>query len=126
MNNNKFTTTGIDYEASYSQPLQEISSGLAGTLGLRVFATQLFRFSITDQFGTINRVGQNAPVLLGSTGMPDWVVNSTLAYDVGRFSGSVQWRWINHGVLEKTSIPGTSTARSFSQRSGRPLPLWCV
>ena len=111
VNNNQFKTTGIDFEASYSQPLAEISSGLAGTLSARLFATRLYDFAITDQFGTINRVGQNAPVLLGSTGMPDWVVNSTLAYDVGRFSGSIQWRWINKGVLEKTSIPGTSTAR---------------
>lgn len=121
VNNNKFTTTGMDLEASFSQPLSEISGGLAGTLSARVLATRLWDYAVTDQFGTINRVGQNAPVLLGSTGMPDWVANYTLAYDVGRFSGSVQWRFINKGVLEKTSIPGTATARLNNELPSQTL-----
>jgi outer membrane receptor protein involved in Fe transport len=121
VNNASFTTRGWDLEASYVQPLGEIWEALPGTLTARAFATKVLEYAQIDQSGYVDRSGQNAATLPGTTNVPEWVANYTLSYEVGRFTGGVQFRYIGPGVLEKTSITGTSTERMENKISSQTI-----
>jgi outer membrane receptor protein involved in Fe transport len=113
VNNNGFRVRGIDFEASYTQPLSELWSPLKGTLTGRALATRTLEFASVTIAGREDKVGQNANgVLAGEPpNMPTWLANYSLTYNVGRFSGGVSFRYISPGVLESTSVTGTNTTR---------------
>ena len=81
----------------------------------------MLEYAQIDQAGYVDRSGQNAATLPGTTNVPRWVANYTINYDVGKFSGGVQFRYIGPGVLEKTSITGTATERNQNKISAQTV-----
>jgi outer membrane receptor protein involved in Fe transport len=112
VNSNSFQTRGLDLEASFTQPLNEVWSALPGTLNVRALATRVFEYALTDAvLGRTDRHGQNMANFIGTTNVPDWMANYFIQYNVGKFTGGVQFRYISPGVLETGSITGTATER---------------
>ena len=120
-NNNKFTVRGIDLELTYNQPLSEISSALKGTITGRAFATKTLEYSTETPLLKIDRSGQNVSAVSGSSMIPRWIANYSLTYDVGRFAGTVQWRYTSPGVIERTAITGTPTERTNNKLGSQTL-----
>jgi outer membrane receptor protein involved in Fe transport len=120
VNNARFQTRGIDLEASFIQPLDQIPFSpvqLPGQLTLRAFGTKVLEYAQTDLGGYVDRVGQNHATFAGTLQIPEWLATYTIQYDLGRFMGAVQLKYIGPGVTEITSITGTST-----QRDNNKLP----
>ncbi len=112
-NSNSFKTRGLDLEASYSQPLSELPFvKLPGTVNLRALATRSLEYALTDAvLGRTDRHGQNMANFIGTTNVPNWMANYFIQYQLGKFTGGVQFRYISPGVLETGSITGTATER---------------
>ena len=115
VNNNGFRVRGVDFEASYTLPLNELPFGLElpGTVTGRALATRTLEFASVTAGGREDKVGQNANgVLAGEPpNQPTWVANYSASYSLGRFTGGVSFRYISPGVLESTSVTGTATTR---------------
>lgn len=111
VNNSSFTTRGWDLEGSFIQPLRELPGALPGTITTHAVATEVLEFATIDQTGKTDRSGQNATAIAGTLGMPRWTVSGSMTYDLDQLSFGAQWRWMSSGVVETTSIDGTSTER---------------
>ena len=113
VNSNSFKTRGLDLEASYVQPLSELPFiKLPGTLTGRALATRSFEYALTDAvLGRTDRHGQNMSSFIGTTNVPYWMANYSLSYNLNKFTGGIQFRYISAGALETTSITGTATER---------------
>ncbi|WP_416465436.1 TonB-dependent receptor domain-containing protein [Sphingomonas sp. VDB2] len=86
-------TSGFDIEASYQwqQPL-----GLPGSFTVRALATHIRKFIVNAGIAGVDPVDQ-AGANTGAT--PDWKWLAVQTYDSGRFSLTVQERWISDGVF---------------------------
>jgi outer membrane receptor protein involved in Fe transport len=86
-------TSGFDIEASYQwqQPL-----GLPGSITVRALATHIRKFIVNAGIAGVDPVDQ-AGANTGAT--PDWKWLAVQTYDSGRFSLTVQERWISDGVF---------------------------
>ncbi|MFZ2996152.1 TonB-dependent receptor domain-containing protein [Sphingobium sp.] len=86
-------TSGFDIEASYQwqQPL-----GLPGSFTVRALATHIQKFIVSAGIAGVDPVDQ-AGANTGAT--PDWKWLAVQTYDSGRFSLTVQERWISDGVF---------------------------
>ncbi|WP_420144261.1 TonB-dependent receptor domain-containing protein [Sphingobium sp.] len=86
-------TSGFDIEASYQwqQPL-----GLPGSLTLRALGTHIQKFIVNAGVPGVDPV-DNAGANNGAT--PDWKWLAIQTYDTGRFSLTVQERWISDGTF---------------------------
>jgi len=102
-------TSGFDIEASYQwqQPL-----GLPGNFTVRALGTHIRKFIVNAGIAGVDAVDQ-AGANNGNT--PDWKWLAVQTYDSGKFSLTVQERWISDGtfgnqyVVCQSSCP-TSTA----------------
>jgi len=112
LNLNRFDTSGLDIEASYRLPLDEVSPALPGTLGLRFLGTYVWDYRRTDSAGSIDRSGKN--LNFQDTGLIDFQATGIASYDVGGFSGSVLLRYLNGGKLDAGAIPGTATSNNIN------------
>ena len=118
VNNARFQTRGLDLEASFVQPLGELPVlPLPGQITLRAFATKVFEYAQTDLGGYRNSVGQNHATFAGTLQIPEWLATYNIQYDIGKFMGAIQLKYIGPGVTEITSITGTAT-----QRDNNKLP----
>lgn len=94
-----FTTRGIDFEAAYSTPLGN------GSISVRALASylydQLFATGIPGR-DVVNYAGQTGPT--GAFGTfntsPNWQGNLFFTANQGRFSGTVQLRYVGSGRFE--------------------------
>jgi len=93
---------GLDIEASYRLPLSEVSS-LPGTINWRTFATYTMRYTTSDGVVTTRLDGQAVNTVAS---VPKWVVNTNLGYELGRFSGMVQGRFISAGKYDNAFVEG--------------------
>ena len=86
-------TSGFDIEASYQwqQPL-----GLPGTFTIRALGTHIRKFIVNAGIAGVDPVDQ-AGANNGAT--PDWKWLAVQTYDSGRFSFTVQERWISDGTF---------------------------
>lgn len=86
-------TSGFNIEASYQwqQPL-----GLPGSFTARVLATHIRKFIVDAGIAGVDPVDQ-AGANNGAT--PDWKWLAVQTYDSGRFSLTVQERWISSGTF---------------------------
>jgi outer membrane receptor protein involved in Fe transport len=120
VNNARFQTRGLDLEASFVQPLDQLPGGfvsLPGQITLRAFGTKVFEYAQTDLGGYLDRVGQNHATFAGTLNIPEWLATYNVQYDVGKFMIAAQFKYIGPGVTEITSITGTAT-----QRDNNKLP----
>jgi iron complex outermembrane receptor protein len=93
-----FKTRGLDFQATLRQPLEEI--GLHGKLTVNMLATRVLSFWSSSDISTlfpngIDRAGQTGAAFGGPAGLPKWLVNTTLDYEVGRFGVNANMRYIS-------------------------------
>ena len=98
-----FRTSGLDFEVLYTHPLSVIPGEIV-LQGLANYTQELVRI---DEIGEVDRVGQVAGLIAG---VPDWLANVTLGYNLGGFSGSVQLRYVDGGPIDIQAKPGTDTS----------------
>jgi outer membrane receptor protein involved in Fe transport len=102
INVGSFTSRGIDIEADYTMRVSE------GDLNFRLLGTYLYDLIIEAAPGTtpVNFAGQSGPAApLGDFNpSPKWILNGTVTYDHGPFTGTLQGRYIGKGALNKTLI----------------------
>lgn len=115
LNLNKLQARGLDFELTYGLPLADLSASLPGDLSLRVLANRALELSTTDPAGvTTNRAGQNGAPVSQLSGVPDWVIDADVTYNVGGFSASLQMHYLTAGLYDVTMIgpdqPGYSTS----------------
>ncbi|WP_177185244.1 TonB-dependent receptor domain-containing protein [Sphingobium sp. YR768] len=94
----QFRTKGFDFQATYSQPLEDI--GLAGKLTANMLATHVLTFKSSVDVSTlfpngIDRAGQTGAQFNGPAGLPKWLVNFTLDYELGGFGLNANARWVS-------------------------------
>jgi outer membrane receptor protein involved in Fe transport len=98
----QFRTHGVDLALSYTQPLDELSGRLAGSVNVNAQGTRVFEYwtstDISPLFPNgINRAGQTGSGFGGPAGLPNWLWNVTTTYKLNRFSANVQVRYISAG-----------------------------
>jgi len=103
INVGSFTSRGIDLELDYT-----LEVGNEGKLNFRLLGTYLYDLIIQAAPGStpINFAGQSGPAepLGDFNPSPKWILNGTLTYDHGPFTGTLQGRYIGSGALNKTFI----------------------
>ncbi len=93
-------TRGLDYEADYTQPLDEMHASWAGNLSFRLLVTRNLA-SATNIYGvTTDRVGETG----SATGVPSLLANLYTTYANGPFSGTLTTRYIPSGHLNNTYV----------------------
>ncbi len=94
----EFKTRGLDFQASYRQPLDEI--GLTGNLSVNLLATRVLTFKSSTDVSTlfpngIDRAGQTGAAFGGPAGLPKWLINTTIGYEVGGLGVNANFRYIS-------------------------------
>jgi len=94
----QFATRGLDFQASYRQPLDEI--GLPGIVNMNLLATHVSTFKSSTDISTlfpngIDRAGQTGAAFGGPAGLPKWLLNYTLDYEVGGFGFNGNFRYVS-------------------------------
>ncbi|MDE1916732.1 MAG: TonB-dependent receptor [Sphingomonadales bacterium] len=107
-----FRTRGIDLQATYRQPLDEI--GLKGMLTVNTMATHVMSFWSSTDVSTlfpngIDRAGQTGASFGGPAGLPSWLINTTLDYEVGRFGFNGNVRYVSPS-LQNNGLYGPDQA----------------
>ncbi len=94
MNLGKFETRGVDFEASYRLPLQEVGDGLPGNLNFRLLTSLLYNMTIDNGLGSppVNYAGQSGPTAAfgGFNTSPRWQSNFFTTYSNGPFTATLQ------------------------------------
>jgi len=98
------TAKGIDFEASYSMPLSNVSDSLDGNLGLRFLATHFIDYIVNTgipnqlvfDYAGVN--GSGGGIGGGGNGVPSWRINSSVNYALDPISVGLGFRWISKGI----------------------------
>ncbi|MEO8313565.1 MAG: TonB-dependent receptor [Pseudomonadota bacterium] len=95
-----FSTKGLDIQATYRQPLAEISPRLAGDLTLNLMGTHVISFKSSTDVSTlfpngIDRAGQTGAAFGGAAGLPSWLLNAALNYKLASFGMNANVRYIS-------------------------------
>jgi outer membrane receptor protein involved in Fe transport len=90
----EFKTRGLDFQASYRQPLQK------GVLSVNMLATHVLTFKSSTDVSTlfpngIDRAGQTGAAFGGPAGLPKWLVNTTIDYEVGGLGVNANLRYVS-------------------------------
>lgn len=86
---------GIDFEASY-----RTDAGKLGSLDFRLLATRYLKLEI----GGIDRTGQTGYRPGTTTGVPDWIVDGTVLWDLGSVALNLHGKYIPKGVFDTTLV----------------------
>lgn len=86
---------GIDIEASYRTDV-----GTLGSLDFRLLATHYLKLEI----GGIDRTGQTGYRPGTTTGVPDWIVDGTVLWDLGSVALNLHGKYIPKGVFDTTLL----------------------
>ena len=94
----EFKTRGLDFQANLQQPLEDV--GLAGMLSINLMATHVMTFKssidVSNLFPDgINRAGQTGAGFGGAPGLPSWLTNATIDYEIGGFGINTNLRFIS-------------------------------
>ena len=107
-----FETRGVDFEASYRLPLQDIGNSMHGDLSFRLLTSLLYNMTINAGLGApaVNYAGQSGPTAaFGSFNTsPRWQSNFFMTYGAGPFTTTLQVRWIGPGRFEAITLAGGS------------------
>ncbi len=105
-----FETRGVDFEASYQLPLQDVSSALKGDLRFRLLTSLLYNMTINAGLGAspVDYAGQSGPTgaFGGFNTSPRWQSNFFATYSTGPFTGTLQARYIGPGSFEAVTAYG--------------------
>jgi outer membrane receptor protein involved in Fe transport len=111
-----FTTRGIDFEATYTLPLDRVAAGMQGDLNFRFIASYLYDMLFSTGLGNpvTNYAGQSGPTAaFGSFNTsPKWQTNGFITYSNGPFSGTVQVRYIGPGRFLTLTASGGAPVTS--------------
>lgn len=93
----QFDTQGLDFQIAYTQAL---NGGAAGTLSGNLLATHVLSFESSTDISTlfpngIDRAGQTGAQFGGPAGLPKWLINFTLDYELARFGLNANARWVS-------------------------------
>jgi outer membrane receptor protein involved in Fe transport len=102
-NLNTLHSEGIDFEANYALPLNQVSSSLGGTLSVRALASYLKHLTTTDAFGTVTEFSGVTGGEL--TGAPKWQGSLSVTYTDDKWTLYVGERFIEHGKLSNLDTP---------------------
>ena len=108
------TAKGIDIEASYTLPLEMVSSNWQGSVAMRVLATHYMSYksfsgvegAAVQQWAGVN--GDSAGLGNGQSGVPDWVVNATMQYSLDPVDFGFNFRYISSGINNVNFVQCTS------------------
>ncbi len=112
-----FKTTGVDIQANYRRDLGDFSDRLVGRVGLNLQATRTFEFRTSTDVSAlfpngINRAGQTGAQFGGTAGLPKWLVNTSVSYELDRLSVNAAARFIAESRQNKGLIGPDSDAYS--------------
>jgi iron complex outermembrane recepter protein len=101
----KVKVRGVDYEASYRVPLDQIFNGSSSALTLRGTATNYLENLIDNGISTpVDTVGQNS----GQSSTPDWIFRLSATFDTPSYSVTAVGRGVSSGTYNNTYIVCTS------------------
>jgi len=110
VNLGEFETRGVDFETSYFLPLQNISSGMRGSLNFRLLTSLLYNMTIDAGLGSapVNYAGQSGPTgaFGGFNTSPRWQSNFFVTYANGPFAATVQARYVGPGKYQAITAAG--------------------
>ncbi len=94
----EFKTRGLDFQTSYRQPMEDF--GLAGVLNISVLATHVLSFKSSTDVSTlfpngIDRAGQTGAAFGGPAGLPKWLGNATIDYEVAGIGINTNIRFVS-------------------------------
>ena len=105
-----FETRGVDFETSYSLPLQDLSDGLHGDLNFRLLTSLLYNMTVDNGLGSggVDYAGQTGPTAsFGNFNTsPRWQSNFFLTYGNGPLSATLQVRWVGRGTFQTLTAAG--------------------
>ena len=104
-NLNQFKTNGVDIELAYRFPMDAM--GLPGRLDLRSLTTWTAHLTTLDAVSVIDRAGSGA---LG--GVPHWTNNTSLTYNIGKFTNTFQLRYTSAIKGDATLVDPTQDGYS--------------
>ncbi|MGX7897007.1 TonB-dependent receptor plug domain-containing protein [Tsuneonella sp. HG222] len=107
-NLDKFKTSGVDLEASYRMPMDQLFSGADGNLSLRILGSYLHEQATT---AVINATTTD---VAGQYTSPHWTVFGLLSYDNDRFSTALDLRWYGGGTINNQRVEGEISANGFN------------
>ena len=99
LNLNQVIVRGVDAELDY-----RISLGSDAHLGLNVLGSYAKDLITIDSVGPIDRAGQTGQQYLGALGVPKWSVNATTTVQLGRFTATIENRYIPKGKYDPTLV----------------------
>ena len=96
---------GIDYEASYRVPLDQIFNSSASNLTLRGTATNYLENLVDNGISVpVDTVGQNS----GQSSTPDWIFRLSATFDTPTYSVTAVGRGVSSGTYSNTYIVCTT------------------
>ncbi len=115
VNLGRYEVRGVDFEADYRLPLENLHSSFRGDLNFRWLTSLLYNMTVDDGLGSppVDYAGQTGPTAAfgGFNTSPRWQSNFFTTYAVGRLTTTVQVRWIGPGIYEAvTAFGGTPIA----------------
>ncbi|HWW64132.1 MAG TPA: TonB-dependent receptor [Sphingomonadaceae bacterium] len=94
-NVNRQVNRGIDIEASYST-----SIGSLGALNFRLLATRYLELSTRDTVSVTDRAGQTGYRPGTTTGVPDWILDGNVTWNIDNVTVGAHGRYIPKGVFD--------------------------
>jgi iron complex outermembrane recepter protein len=105
LNLNSLKSKGIDIDIDYSFDLASLFEKAGGRVGLRALATRTYDLTTIDSTGFVtNRAGQNGAPASQLSGVPTWVVDLTLSYQLRALSVYLQTHSLSGGVYNATAL----------------------
>lgn len=86
---------GLDFELNYG-----LDMGGAGDLDMRVLATKYLKYSIAG----VDRLGQTGYRPGTTTGVPDYLIDGSLTWNINRVSFNAHARYIPEGIFDTTMV----------------------
>jgi iron complex outermembrane recepter protein len=100
LNQSPYETKGIDFSWDYLLGLSDLFSGAEGRLAFRLTASHTISTKIPSGRDVAGQTGGDAGFLSDFASSPDWSGTLTTSYINGAFTGTLQTRFINSGVLD--------------------------
>ncbi|WP_420144720.1 TonB-dependent receptor domain-containing protein [Sphingobium sp.] len=91
----EYRTKGVDIEATYTLPLNKVSSTLGGTMRLRALATYVPEVIINDGNSTVDRAGDVGDNV--NFGTPHWRATGAITYSSSDVSVDARVRYVGGG-----------------------------
>ena len=100
INQQSYSTKGIDFSLDYALPINRLVSDGTGTLSFRLTASHTIETIIPSGNDVAGQTGVDQGFLSDFAASPDWSGNLTVSYSTGRFTGTIQARYISDAILD--------------------------